>query len=76
VILGYKSGDEGLTECYHFVTKEKDERSRSKCSRPRVQLAESHGDSRQSKRKRPSTSEFGGQLFLHGLPLDMKNQSY
>ena len=58
VILGYESSNDGMEECYKNVKSEADERIRNKCARPRLPHAESEGDSRQSKRMRPSTSEF------------------
>ena len=51
MILGYKSGDDGMKECYRNVKSEADERSRNK--RPH---ADSEGDSRQSKRKKQSST--------------------
>ena len=51
MILGYKPGDDGMEECYRIVKSEADERSRNK--RPH---ADSEGDSRQSKRKRQSST--------------------
>ena len=50
MILGYKPGDDGMEECYRIVKSEADE-SRNK--RPH---ADSEGDSRQSKRKRQSST--------------------